>query len=362
MKDYLMTYQSHILYIIVVVFSVVVLNILTYFIDKWYNSKNVLHLENDKIKPLKLLKRTLNTLWFVLGVIALSFVFVDRSKDKEIIGFFKLVSYLGLVAVVTIVAVSTTNRWFNNKIHEKTANKNDPTSFKFLRYLAIFSICYTGILMALFAFPSFRTLAQTALGGAGLLVIITGVASQEALSNIVGGIFIILFKPFKIGDIIRVTDSMVGEVVDLTMRHTLLRNFENKMIIIPNSIINKEKIVNYDFGESKNCEYIEINITYDSNMKLAKKIMQEECEKHPLIYDNRTIIEINENEPIVKTALINFNDYTVTLRAWAWSANYSDSFTLKTNVFESIKVRFDQEGIQMQLPLKIISTNNTNSL
>ena len=354
MKDFFITYQSHIIYMIVVIVSVIVLNILTFIIDKWYNNKKTKRYENATIKPLKLLKRTLNTLWLVLGIIALSFVFVDQSKNKELVAFFKLVSYLGIIAVLTIVAASTCNLWFKNKIQEKITNEYDPTSFKFLRYVAVFSICYAGILLALFAFPSFRSIAQTALGGAGILVVIAGVASQEALSNIVGGIFIIFFKPFKIGDVIRVTDTMVGKVEDLTMRHTLLRDFENKMIVIPNSIINKEKIVNYNLGESKNCEFIQINISYDSDLKRAKQIMQEECEKHPLILDNRSLLEKKDNQPFVKTALIKFNDYSLTLRAWAWSVNYADSFTLKTDVYESIKTRFDTEGIKLQVPHKIM--------
>jgi small-conductance mechanosensitive channel len=58
------------------------------------------------------------------------------------------------------------------------------------------------------------------------------------------------------------------------------------MIVIPNVVINKEKLINYDLGEQKCCERIEIRISYESNVVLAKKIMQEECEKHPLILDN----------------------------------------------------------------------------
>lgn len=101
-----------------------------------------------------------------------------------------------------------------------------------------------GVLIIL-AFPSLRGVAQTALVGAGILAIITGLASQEALANIVSGIFIISFKPFKIGDIIRIDESKTGTVTDITLRHTIIRNYQNNMIVIPNSIINKEKIVNY---------------------------------------------------------------------------------------------------------------------
>ena len=182
------------------------------------------------------------------------------------------------------------------------------------------------------------------------MTIIAGFASQEALSNVIGGVFIIIFKPFRIGQLIKVTDSMVGRVTDITLRHTIIRNYENKMIVIPNAIINKERIVNYDMNELKCCERIEIRISYDSNIDLAKKIIQLECEKHPLIIDNRTEQEKQEGKPIVKTSVIALNESAVVIRAWTWEKNYSDSFQLKIDVLESIKKRFDKEGIQIPFP------------
>ena len=239
-------------------------------------------------------------------------------------------------------------------IIKKIQNKYDPTSFKFLRYVAVFAIYFTGILFGIMAFPSLRGFAQTALGGAGVIAIVIGVASQEALANLIGGVFIISFKPFKVGDLIKVTDTMVGTVTDITLRHTVIRNFENKMIVIPNSIINKEKLINYDLGELKCCERIEIGISYDSDIDLAKKIMREECEAHPLILDNRTVFEKQEHKPIVKTAVVALNDFSITVRAWAWGKNFNDCFELKTSVLESIKKRFDKEYIEIPYPYRTI--------
>ncbi len=140
-----------------------------------------------------------------------------------------------------------------------------------MRKVAAAAIYFAGIIFGLLAFPSLRGVAQTALGGAGVLALIIGVASQEALSNLVGGLFTISFKPFKIGDVIKITEHKVDTVTDITLRHCIIRNFENKMIVIPNSVINKEILVNYDLGELKCCEFVEMGISYDSNVTLAKK-------------------------------------------------------------------------------------------
>jgi small-conductance mechanosensitive channel len=354
MTEFFEAHKSQFIYSAVVIVIVFVLYFLTNFLHKWLLNKEKRIFPDAPLRPINIIKRILNVLWLVLGVIALSFNFVDNDKSETLIHSFKLASYLGFVAIITIVAATVCNMWFKFKIQEKIALQYDPTTYKFLRYVAVFSICFIGILFALLAFPSLKGVAQTALGGAGVLAIIAGVSSQEALSNLVGGVFIISFKPFKIGDIVKISDNMVGTVTDITLRHTVIRNYENKMIVIPNAIINKEKLINYDLGELKCCERIEIGISYDSDIDLAKIIMKEECENHPLILDNRTNLEKMDGLPIVKTALTQLNDSSMTIRAWAWASNYSEAFALRCDVLESIKKRFDKEGIEIPFPYRTI--------
>jgi small-conductance mechanosensitive channel len=346
--------QQDIISGVIIIVTVLILQILTRLLYKWLTKKELKRFPDEDSITLTLVKRILNALWIVLGIIALSFLFAERDRYEVLEDNFKLVSYLGLLSIATIVIAATTNMWFRRSIKKKLLIGEDPTSYKFLRYVVVFSIYFVGALFGLLAFPSLRGVAQTALGGAGVIAIIAGVASQEALSNLVGGIFIISFKPFKIGDIIKVTDNMVGTVSDITLRHTVIRNFENKMIVIPNAIINAEKLINYDLGEKKCCERIEIGISYDSDIDLAKKIMQEECEKHPLIIDNRDETEKQENLPVVKTAVVSLADSSVVIRAWAWSKDFADSFELRINVLESIKKRFDKEGVEIPFPHRTI--------
>ena len=350
MTELIKTYKSELLYTLLVLVAVVLLLFLTHLINRWLIKQEQRLFPEAAASPFLLIKKILNTLWVVLGVMVLVFIFSDESYYQSLTRNFKLVLYLGLLSVLTIILATSTDIWFKHSIARKVSHKEDPTSFKFLRYVSVLLIYFIGILFFLLAFPSMRGVAQTALGGAGVLAIVIGIASQEALANVVGGIFIISFKPFKVGDIVKVTDTMVGTVTDITLRHTVIRNFENKMIVIPNSIINKEKLINYDLGEKKCCERIEIGISYDSNVRLAKRIMQEECENHPLIYDNRSTIEKKGREPLVRTALISLNEYSVTIRAWAWAKNFEDSFQLRIDVLESIKARFEEKGIEIPFP------------
>lgn len=86
--------------------------------------------------------------------------------------------------------------------------------------------------------------------------------------------------------------------------------------------------------------------------------MNEECEAHPLIIDNRSAVDILEGKPIVRTALVSINESTLTVRAWCWARNYDDSFNMRCDLLESIKTRFDKEDIDLAYPHRTIVFKN----
>ncbi|MGB3345061.1 MAG: mechanosensitive ion channel family protein [Aequorivita sp.] len=353
MIEFFETYQTEFLYALLVICAMLLLRFLTHQFYKWIIKEERKKYHELQLNSFRLVRRIVNTIWLVLGLMAIGSLFFN-DVFQRLQNNFRMLLYIGLVSVITIILASSVNIWFRKKVELKLTLKEDPTTFKFMRYIAVFMVYVIGLMFVLLAFPSLKGVAQTALGGAGVLALIIGVASQEALANLVGGVFIISFKPFKIGDIIRLSDSMVGTVVDITLRHTVLRSFENKMIVIPNAIINKEKIINYNLRDLKICELIEIGISYDSDVDLAKKIMREECQKHPMIFDNRSATDVLEGKPIIRVALISLNDFSVTIRAWAWARNYSSAFEMKCDLLESIKKRFEEEGIEIPFPYRTV--------
>lgn len=353
MISYLETYKTELLYAFLVICGVLLFRFITNRVYNW-----IVRIEKEKFPQIQptsigLVRSIVNTIWIILGVMIILSLFFQEFYGR-LQNNFRLIIYIGVVAVITILLASSVNIWFRKKLEQKNILKEDPTVLKFMRYVGVFAVYVIGFMFVLLAFPSFKGIAQTALGGAGVLALIAGVASQEALANLVGGVFIISFKPFKIGDIIKLSDSMVGTVVDITLRHTVLRNFENKMIVIPNAIINKEKLINYNLNDLRICERIEIGISYDSDIDLAKRIMREECENHPLLLDNRSATDVLNGKQKVRVSLISLNESSITIRAWAWARNYDESFDMRCELLESIKKRFDREGIEIPFPYRTV--------
>ena len=329
-----------------------------------YGSKKIVNKAKakgyDDFTVVTVIARILKVFITFFLILFLTFFLVDEKYFAFIKKNITIATHLSFVAIVTIILATLSNAIFNRVITQKIQANENPTSYKFLKYVTTSFIYVIGAILAALAFPGLKGIAQTAVGGAGILAVIIGVASQEALANLVGGFFIIIFKPFQVSHIIKVTDTMVGEVMDITLRHTVIRNYQNKMIVIPNSIINKEKVINYNLGETTCCQWIELGISYDSDIDLAKEIIRSECEVHPNLIDRRTMIEIKNKDPKVVVRVISLDDSSVTIRGWAWAKDFPSAFTMKCDLLESIKKRFDKEGIEIPFPHRTLVFKNSN--
>lgn len=266
--------------------------------------------------------------------------------------------YFGLfigIMLLTILVAYLVGRFFKRLIRLSTEiMKNDPTNYQFLRHAVVGIVYIVGTSIAIYSIPALRTLANSMLAGAGILAVAVGFASQHALSNIISGVFIVIFKPFRINDRLQIGTN-TGIVEDITLRHTVIRNFENKRILIPNAKISDEVIINSDFGDDKICKWVDVGISYESDLKKAKAIIQEEILNHPLIIDGRSEEEKKEGAEIVAVRVIMLGESSVNLRGWAWTKNSADGFVLYCEVIESIKLRFDEAGIEIPYPQRTIS-------
>lgn len=267
-------------------------------------------------------------------------------------------AFLGII-VSTFIVVRIFVRLFSKYIRLSSGIlANDPTNYQFIQHTITGLIYIVGIGSALYTLPPFRSIAGSMLTGAGILALVAGFASQQVLSNIVSGFFIVVFKPFRVNDRLRVGADLMGIVEDITLRHTVIRNFQNQRIVIPNAIISNETLVNFNMTDDRNCQWINVGISYDSDVQLAKEIMREEAMKHPLVIDNRNAKQLEEGADIVTVRVVALADSSVQLRAWAWANNAADGFVVECDLLESIKARFDAAGIEIPFPHRTLVYKN----
>jgi len=251
-------------------------------------------------------------------------------------------SFSSWLISLSIILATIIIAFLFNTLFKKIFNKADSPSlrtigrYNFTRHSLIALIYTVGLSTFIYNIPELKTFAKSLLAGAGILAITVGFASQHALSNIISGLFIIIFKPFRINDRI-VIGINSGTIEDITLRHTVIRNFQNKRIIIPNSQISDETIINSDLIDEEICQWIEIGIGYESHIPTAKQIMRDCIIKHPFQIDMRTPEELKEDIPEVVIRVVELSDYAVILRAWVWTKDINNAFIMKCDLLEELK-------------------------
>ena len=225
--------------------------------------------------------------------------------------------------------------------------KVDPTRYNFFKNAVDFLLMFIATVVIFRSIPSLRTVGTTLLTGAGVIAAIVGFASQAAFSNIVSGFFLVIFKPFSVGDRIKVGQLYTGDVEDINLRHTVIKDFENRRVIIPNSVISNETIINSTYTDEKTIVFIELAVALGADLNKAIAIIQEEARKHRYFIDNRSDNDRARGEEEVMVRVMTFLDSGIQLRAYVWTRNPNDAFDLKCDLNKSIKERFDLAGIPL---------------
>ena len=193
------------------------------------------------------------------------------------------------------------------------------------------------------------------LASGGILAVVLGLAAQETVGNLISGLMILLFRPFHIQDLVRVNNGQyIGTVVEITVRHTVIQTFENTRIIIPNAQMNTAVLENISDIHSAKADFLYISVAYDSDLKKAIQLIEEEVAKHPKYCDPRTPQEIKNGVPKVIVRVTDFKDSGIELRATVYSNDNSTCFVMLSDLRIAIKQRFDEEGIELPYPKRDI--------
>ncbi len=170
------------------------------------------------------------------------------------------------------------------------------------------------------------------LGAAGLAI---GLSLQGSLSNFAGGVLIILFKPFRVGDTIE-AQGVIGTVTDIQIFTTKLITGNNQTIFIPNSILSNGIITNYSVEGIRRAD-LHFAVSYDTDIKKVREIIHQVMDSNPKI--------LKDPEPTVTVK--NLTDNAIQLAVRPWTKN-EDFGQVSSDVMENCKAAFDQAGISIQ--------------
>lgn len=239
-----------------------------------------------------------------------------------------------LLALIVLFVGTRLVKWIL-KLTEKSFSKGrlEPIVIKFLLSLIKF-LLYALIIIVIISILGIPTSSFiAALSAAGLAV---GLALQGSLSNFAGGVLILLFKPFKIGDYIKEdTHANEGVVAGIDLFYTKLRTSDNKCIVVPNGILANSSLTNFTEQKKRRVD-IKVGISYNSDIKLAKDTLLEVIHSYDKVLKDEDItVYVDE---------LAESQVTIGTRVWAATDDY---WTTRWDLLEQYKAALEAKGIEI---------------
>ena len=172
------------------------------------------------------------------------------------------------------------------------------------------------------------------LAAAGLAI---GLALQGSLSNFASGVMIILFRPFKIGDVIDVA-GVVGKVEEISIFTTNLATADNQLVIIPNGNITSDNITNITAKPTRRIDLV-IGVGYDDDLKKVEKVLTKIVKDHKLV--------LKDPEPTIAVLELADSSVNFVVRPWVKTSDY---WPVRFELMKTIKLTLDKEGISIPYP------------
>ncbi len=239
-----------------------------------------------------------------------------------------------VVALLVLVIGKRLIKWVLRLMERSYAKgKLDPMVAKFTSSLVKFLLytVLTVMIVGILGIPTSSFVA--ALSAAGVAV---GLALQGSLANFAGGILILMFKPFTIGDYIKEdTHSNEGTVIGIDLLYTKLKTSDNKLIVVPNGTLANSSLTNFTSQKMRRLD-LTVGISYDSDIKKAKEILLD------IINNNEMVLKDQD----IKVYVSSLDESQVTIGTRMWTST-DDYWTVRWELLELYKERLEAGGIEI---------------
>lgn len=236
-----------------------------------------------------------------------------------------------IILVLGLLAAKTLTKIFRKVLRRA---KVDETLVSFGGNMLQFVMIMLVIIAALSRL-GFQTSSLIAMMGAAALAV--GLSLQSNLSNLAAGVLILIFRPFRLGEMVEM-GGVLGKVEEITIMVTKLRMIDGKLAIMPNTKAFNDKLINFTAAKKRRVDLV-IGIGYDDDIKKAKDILKRLVEEDPRILE----------EPKPSIIVLNLGDSSVDIGVRPWTKN-TDWWAVKCDLTEKIKLTFDEESINIPYP------------
>jgi len=236
---------------------------------------------------------------------------------------------------------------YAQKWSRKTDSEVDDVIIPVLHKLGIIIIPMGGIIAALGVVGIDLTLLVASLGVVGLVV---GLAAQQSLGNFFSGMLLLMDRPFKTGDLIKLSSGEVCRVEKIGLRSTQLYNtFDHDIIVLPNDEVANSKVENWSRPDGLHSQYAEVGVAYGTDLEKVKRVLLEVANENP------AVVKKEGMQPYIRMA--KFNDSSIDFKLWYW-VGLKDMWRVASEVRMAIDKKFKEEGIEIPFPQSVVTFKN----
>ena len=275
--------------------------------------------------------------FFNIGTIRLDFVSPDL---KSLLSNIYFVLAVILATLIVWNLVNSGYKFYQQKYAaEERGDELEPVLILIKLVIQIFVILLSiSILFARFGINLSALLAT--FGVAGLAI---SLAAQDTLADAIAGFIILIDQPYRIGDRIEIQDDGTwGDVVQIGIRTTRIRTRDNRLVIVPNSVISKNQVINYTYPDPRYRIQTHISIGYGSDIEVVRQ----------LIIDTVSQVEGVLPDQPVESLYLEMGDSGMIFRVRWWLASYEDTRRMFDRVNTALQNTFDANGIALPNPIQ----------
>lgn len=284
---------------------------------------------------------------FLLGV-KVGLQYFELKKNVQTV-FDGLINTL-LIVVISLLLLKIISNFAQQLTKEwkfKTRTTADERLIPFLqRILKVIVI----ILSVIFVFSAWKINISPLLATAGIAGLAVGLAVKDSLSNILGGLQLVLDKTFKVGDKVQLESGELGVIMDIGLRSTKLRTYDNEVIYIPNGYLANAKIKNFTQPDLSIRVNVNFGVEYGSETKKVQKVVLEAIKKIDTI--------IKEPEPVV--LFLKMSDFSLDFVARAWVKSYTEAYSTQLKITDEIYNALNKANIGIPFPTRTVYTKKTD--
>ncbi len=301
-----------------------------------------------KTKIDDLIIKNLSSIIFYI-VIVLGFKFGFQHFEFKTTIFNSLIDSI-LIFIICILMIRIINDfsqyWLMEWAYKTKSTADDrliPIVVKIIKVVVI-------VLAVIFTCDAWKIDISPLLATAGIAGIAISLAVKDSLNNIIGGIQLVLDKTFKVGDKVQLESGEMGVILDIGLRSTKLKTYDNEMIYIPNGYLANAKIKNYTMPDLSIRVNVNFGVEYGSDTEKVRKV----------VFNAVKSIDSVLEEPVPKVQFLKMSDFSLDFIARAWVKNYGEAYSTKLRMTDEIYSALSKANIGIPFPTQTILTKPTD--